>query len=205
MCPRKRPSSLPPIRSIAARDLAFRASVLRVVRRTPQVSKAWPSMSSLASVFTAVRCASGVSQVQPISTASGRSRDRCCGEPGGHDQRSKLQKRVEPMTRPSRTVAKALVVVSRARRTPHRYLVDGRSLSGSCARHAHPSSINPACRTRKVSTHVPADQGGRHIACPIETLTSETLGHIRRQLSGQFDFRWYAGVHLSHDPRAEIL
>jgi H+/Cl- antiporter ClcA len=54
-------------------------------------------MSSLASVLAAVRMAEWVSQVYPISQASGWRRAwRACAD--GHDQRSRFQKRVEPMT-----------------------------------------------------------------------------------------------------------
>ena len=92
------PSSFAPRRSIAARERVLRASVRRFTRTTHQDSKAWVSISSLASVFTAVRCASAASHVQPTSTASGG-----CGgarTPAGQRKYSRLKKRVDPITRP---------------------------------------------------------------------------------------------------------
>jgi hypothetical protein len=78
------------MRSIARRERALRASVFSVTRSTPQVSKAWPSMSSLDSGLQPVRWTAGASQVLPISTtvgiASGRGVARPGGHAGGHDQ-----------------------------------------------------------------------------------------------------------------------
>jgi hypothetical protein len=85
---------------MAVRDRTLRASVFSVTRRTSQPSKAWVSMRSFAWVLTAVRCASSVSHVDPISTASACSAGRCRGLPGGgHVQRSMFMKRVEPRMR----------------------------------------------------------------------------------------------------------
>lgn len=60
-----------PSRSIAARERRLRASARSEIRCTPQASKAWRSISSLASVLIPVPWASGDSQVRPISAASG--------------------------------------------------------------------------------------------------------------------------------------
>jgi hypothetical protein len=78
------------MRSIARRERALRESVFSVTRSTPQVSKAWPSISSLDSGLQPVRWAEGASQVLPISAtvgiASGRGVVRPGGQAGGHDQ-----------------------------------------------------------------------------------------------------------------------
>ena len=77
------PSRRPPTRSIARRDRALRASVLSVTRSTPQVSKAWLSISSLASGLQPVRWADAASQVLPISATVGTSSGRGVPRPGG--------------------------------------------------------------------------------------------------------------------------
>ena len=71
MSARKSPSSRPPIRSMALRDRVLRSSVWKPTRCTCQTSKAWPSMRSLASVFTGDRCADAANHVYPMSTTSG--------------------------------------------------------------------------------------------------------------------------------------
>ena len=55
MCRRKVPSSVAPMRAIAARDRWLRASVFKHTRSQPRDSKACRSWSSFASVFTALR------------------------------------------------------------------------------------------------------------------------------------------------------
>jgi hypothetical protein len=65
------PSNRAPIRSMAARDRALRASACRQTVATPQVSNAWLSIRRFISVFAPVRIASRFSQVQPISAVSG--------------------------------------------------------------------------------------------------------------------------------------
>ena len=55
---------------MAARDRSLRESVCRRTARTPHDSKAWPSISSLASVLTGVRWAAGPSQVWPMLARS---------------------------------------------------------------------------------------------------------------------------------------
>ena len=52
-----------------------------------------------------VRWASAASQVQPISTTSGRSAPRWCALPGGHGQNSMLPKRVRADHPPASRVA----------------------------------------------------------------------------------------------------
>jgi hypothetical protein len=78
------------MRSIARRERPLRASVFNVTRSTPQISKAWPSISSLASVLQPVRWTDGASQVLPISAtvgvASGRGVERPGGQADGDDQ-----------------------------------------------------------------------------------------------------------------------
>jgi hypothetical protein len=78
------------MRSIACRERVLRASVFSVTRSTPQVSKAWLSISSLHSVLQPVRWAEDASQVLPISatvgTASVRGVPRPGGQAGGQDQ-----------------------------------------------------------------------------------------------------------------------
>ena len=78
------------MRSIARQERVLRESVFNVTRSTPQVSKAWPSMSSLASVLQPVRWADDASQVLPISAtvgvASGRGAERPGGQADGDDQ-----------------------------------------------------------------------------------------------------------------------
>ena len=68
----------------------MRESVFSVTRSTPQVSKAWLSISSLDSVLQPVRWAEGASQVLPISAtvgiACGRGVVRPGGQAGGQDQ-----------------------------------------------------------------------------------------------------------------------
>jgi len=68
----------------------LRESVFNVTRSTPQVSKAWLSISSLASVLQLVRWADDASQVLPISAtvgvASGRGAERPGGQADGDDQ-----------------------------------------------------------------------------------------------------------------------
>ncbi|HEX3962287.1 MAG TPA: hypothetical protein VHZ03_37610 [Trebonia sp.] len=65
------PSSRPPIRSIAARDLALRASVFRVTRMAPHSWNACRSRTSLQAVLTCVPCHFGPYQVLPISATDG--------------------------------------------------------------------------------------------------------------------------------------
>jgi hypothetical protein len=78
------------MRSIARRERALRESVFNVTRSTPQVSKAWLSISSLASVLHPVRWAEDASQVLPTSATvgigSGRDVELPGGEAGGRDQ-----------------------------------------------------------------------------------------------------------------------
>ena len=78
------------MRSIARRERVLRESVFNVTRSTPQVSKAWLSISSLASVLQLVRWADDASQVLPISAtvgvASGRGAERPGGQADGDDQ-----------------------------------------------------------------------------------------------------------------------
>jgi hypothetical protein len=88
---RRIPSNWAPSRRIALRERMFRASVMRLTRCTRHPSKACVSISSLASVLMAVRCAAGASQVAPISTTSGRSWPRWNALPAGHDQNSTLR------------------------------------------------------------------------------------------------------------------
>ena len=68
---RRTPSNRPPIRSIARRDAALRASVFSVTRSDRHVSNACVSRSSLVSVLIAVRCADAAYQVLPISATDG--------------------------------------------------------------------------------------------------------------------------------------
>ncbi len=58
---------------MAARERAFRASVLSSTRSQPSVSKAWPKSNSLVSTFAPVRHEGLPTQVQPISSP------RCSG------------------------------------------------------------------------------------------------------------------------------
>jgi hypothetical protein len=78
------------MRSIARQERVLRESVFNVTRSTPQVSKAWLSISSLASVLQLVRWADAASQVLPISAtvgvASGRGAERPGGQADGDDQ-----------------------------------------------------------------------------------------------------------------------
>jgi hypothetical protein len=78
------------MRSIARQERVLRESVFNVTRSTPQVSKAWLSISSLASVLQLVRWADDASQVLPISAtvgvASGRGAERPGGQADGDDQ-----------------------------------------------------------------------------------------------------------------------
>jgi hypothetical protein len=75
-CARSTPSARAPRRAMASRERVLRASVMSDTRCTRHLSKAWVSIRSFASVFTAVRCALAASHVQPISTASGTSAPR---------------------------------------------------------------------------------------------------------------------------------
>jgi len=101
------PSNRPPIRSIAARLLALRASVFSVTRSDRQPSKAWRSSSSLQAVFTCVRCAHGAYHVEPISATVGGCSSEGSGPgamPGGHGagqtKTSRSRKRVAPAISP---------------------------------------------------------------------------------------------------------
>src|SRR5207253_2597932 len=60
---RSTPSNRAPMRASAARERSLRTSVWKHTRRTPQLSNAWVSIRSLASVLAAVRMASAASQV----------------------------------------------------------------------------------------------------------------------------------------------
>lgn len=62
----------------------MRESVFNVTRSTPQVSKAWLSISSLASVLQLLRWADDASQVLPISATVGIASGRGTERPGGH-------------------------------------------------------------------------------------------------------------------------
>ena len=97
---RSTPSNRAPSRRIAFRERWLRASVMRLTRWTRQWSNAWASIKSFASVLIGVRCAAAASQVQPISTTSGRSAPRWLALPGGHGQNSMLKSRVQPTTTP---------------------------------------------------------------------------------------------------------
>ena len=92
------PSSCPPMRSMAVRERVLRTSVCNPIRCTCHTSKACSIMRSLASVFTADRCAVPDNQVNPISTTSG-IRWRWWDAPGGHCQKCISQYRVAPTTR----------------------------------------------------------------------------------------------------------
>jgi hypothetical protein len=72
------------MRSIACRERSLRESVFSVTRSTPQVSKAWPSISSFDSVLQPVRWTEGASQVLPISATVGIASGRGVLRPGGH-------------------------------------------------------------------------------------------------------------------------
>jgi hypothetical protein len=71
------------MRSIARRERVLRESVFNVTRSTPQVSKAWLSISSLASVLQLVRWADDASQVLPISATVGVASSRGMERHGG--------------------------------------------------------------------------------------------------------------------------
>ncbi len=73
---RRTPSKRVPTLSIAARERALRASVLRSTRETCHSSKACRNSSSLASALMPVPWAGPASQVKPISMASSRSSER---------------------------------------------------------------------------------------------------------------------------------
>ena len=96
MWARRIPSYDAPIRSIAARERALRASVFNVMRHTPQTSKAYVSSSSFISVLTGDRCTDCASQVLPISAVLGVARGP---RSPGNGQKPRSRKRVEPMTR----------------------------------------------------------------------------------------------------------
>jgi hypothetical protein len=71
------------MRSIARRERVLRESVFNVTRSTPQSSKAWLSISSLASGLQPVRWADGASQVLPISATVGVPSGCDVVRPGG--------------------------------------------------------------------------------------------------------------------------
>src|ERR1700720_1193077 len=97
---RRIPSNFPPIRSMAARERLLRISVCRQTRSTCHFSKASFNKRNFASVLAPVRMAELLSQVYPISQASGE-RPPYLGLPDRQSHRSRLKKRVEPMIRSS--------------------------------------------------------------------------------------------------------
>ena len=105
------PSNWPPIRSIAARLLALRASVFSVTRSDRHSSKACRSRSSLQAVFTCVRCAHDAYQVAPISATVGGCSSDGSGpgaRPGGHGDGQAKTSKVKEARRPG-DVARAEV------------------------------------------------------------------------------------------------